>query len=900
MKKLTFLICLLLACSLCIDAQNPQFVSTDRKCRNVIIEEFTGRECGYCPDGHKIANNIVKENPGRVWAINIHSGNYAANDYPNFKTEDGDIIRSTIHNGGYPSAAVNRSTAQTLGRGEWASHTTTQMAQSAECNVAGQVVINSETRVATIAVEVYYTGNSTSNKNYLTVMMLQDNILGSQSGGSIYNPSQIVNGQYCHMHVLRDVITPTWGEEIAPTTYGTLIKKTYSYQIPQIIGSPNGVAVDLDNIIFLALVTEKEENGATRPILNVNELTITEGYDVEATAKINPANSGTVNGTGTYTYGDYATLKAVPNQGFKFFSWTKDGDVVSKSDEYTFVITEDTEIVANFVSEDSYYITTSVNPKDAGAVTGAGSYHGHETATLVAMPSEGYRFVSWTENDEVVSTDAEYSFETTSDRNLVANFTLLNYNVEASTNHEDRGEIILSYFEENFEDGKLPYGWTVYNEDLSSQSNTPNDSESWNVVDTYSNITPNDGEYFIASISEKSYYDARLYLVTPKMTIPSDSEITFSYLNPKEEKDGNSVMSRLYLYMSTSPTGPWTEIWNTRPNKSTSKWTDVNVSLKDYANQEVYFAFCNKFSGYGSWTAIDNFALLSTSAIKDEFAGNYEHGDNVILIAKAYEGYKFANWTENEQIVSTDSKYSFTITGDRELVANFVSENLCLAIASSNPNEGGSVAGIGTYEKNDTVTLSAVANTGYRFVNWTEDDVIVSEEAEYTFIITSDRLLLANFELRKYNVDADINLEDAGAITGAGSYNYGDTITMTAIANEGFKFINWTEDDTIVSEEAVFSFVITSDKVFVANFISTEDIEEQEALTLSIYPNPTKTNTEIKLGASFDRVEVYNTYGVKIAEYNNVDVVEGITRSGIYIIKVIKDNEIRNCRIIVK
>ena len=149
-------------------------------------------------------------------------------------------------------------------------------------------------------------------------------------------------------------------------------------------------------------------------------------------------------------------------------------------------------------------------------------------------------------------------------------------------------------------------------------------------------------------------------------------------------------------------------------------------------------------------------------------------------------------------------------------------------------------------------------------------------------------------------MDADINLEDAGAITGAGSYNYGDTITMTAIANEGFKFINWTEDDTIVSEEAVFSFVITSDKVFVANFISTEDIEEQEALTLSIYPNPTKTNTEIKLGASFDRVEVYNTYGVKIAEYNNVDVVEGITRSGIYIIKVIKDNEIRNCRIIVK
>ena len=69
MKKLTFLMLAVLACLLQVNAQ--QFVSTSTQNRNAIIEEFTGRNCGYCPDGHVIANNIVHSNPGRVWAVNV-------------------------------------------------------------------------------------------------------------------------------------------------------------------------------------------------------------------------------------------------------------------------------------------------------------------------------------------------------------------------------------------------------------------------------------------------------------------------------------------------------------------------------------------------------------------------------------------------------------------------------------------------------------------------------------------------------------------------------------------------------------------------------------------------------------------------------------------------------------
>ena len=103
--------------------------------------------------------------------------------------------------------------------------------------------------------------------------MLQDSILGSQADYGNYNPSQWLNGQYVHMHILRDVITSSaWGEAIAPTTQGTLITKTYEYQIPESIGSPNGVDVVLDHIFFLAWVAERQQGNAYRPILTACEL----------------------------------------------------------------------------------------------------------------------------------------------------------------------------------------------------------------------------------------------------------------------------------------------------------------------------------------------------------------------------------------------------------------------------------------------------------------------------------------------------------------------------------------------------------------------------------------------------------------------------------------------------
>ncbi len=279
MKKLVISMCLVLFCLLQVNAQEPQIVSTEPSNRNVLIEELTGRGCVYCPWGQYFVNQTIKENPGRVFTVNIHKqgSSLSPTSYPNLNTlKGGDIATAFNKSGALPRASVNRSEDEAVGlntiQNDWNTMTLEQLNQAAECNIAGTVSINPDTRLARITVEVYYTGDSKAENNYLTVLMMQDSIMGDQSGAD-YNPEQIVKGQYCHMHVFRNIITEKWGDEIAPTTAGTFIKKTYKYTIPESIGSPNGVDVDLNNVHFLAFVTEHQAGGAkTMPILNVCKL----------------------------------------------------------------------------------------------------------------------------------------------------------------------------------------------------------------------------------------------------------------------------------------------------------------------------------------------------------------------------------------------------------------------------------------------------------------------------------------------------------------------------------------------------------------------------------------------------------------------------------------------------
>ena len=255
MKKITLL--LLWLTSFYISAQLP--VSQTPENKNVVLEEFTGIHCPYCPDGHRIAQQIQDAHPDDVFLINIHTGGYAVpnSGEPDFRTQFGGAIANEANVPFYPSGSVNRhlfsGTATATSRSDWNNNTNTILGQSAYCNVALEASVDINTREMVVNVEVYYTANG-SSENYINVALLQDNVEGPQAGANAFNPAQVLpNGNYNHMHILRHLITGQWGDQVTTTSQGTLVQRQYTYTLPQDI---NGVPLELGNLQVVAFVAE--------------------------------------------------------------------------------------------------------------------------------------------------------------------------------------------------------------------------------------------------------------------------------------------------------------------------------------------------------------------------------------------------------------------------------------------------------------------------------------------------------------------------------------------------------------------------------------------------------------------------------------------------------------------
>lgn len=142
--------------------------------------------------------------------------------------------------------------------------------------------------------------------------------------------------------------------------------------------------------------------------------------------------------------------------------------------------------------------------------------------------------------------------------------------------------------------------------------------------------------------------------------------------------------------------------------------------------------------------------------------------------------------------------------------------------AMADPADGGNITGAGDYAAGASCTLRATANSGYSFVNWTKDGDVVYSQPEYTFTVTGNATYVAHFEasVTSYTISASANPSNGGTVTGGGTFAPGLTCTLTATPSEGFSFDNWTENGTVVSQDAIYSFTVDRNRTLVANFSS--------------------------------------------------------------------------------
>lgn len=245
---------------------SQNYVSTDTLQRNAILEEFTGINCQYCPDGHTRAQAISDQNPGRVVLVNIHQGLFAqpSSGQPDYRTPFGDSLADQALVPGYPAGTVNRHIfaglseggGTTMGRGKWASAVPQILPLISPLNVGINTSFNSGNRELTITVELYYTGNSNTPVNYINVALLESHIIGPQ------NISGTMNYSYDHKYMLRTFVTGQWGDTVSHTSYGSFISRTYTYTVPS--------GYNIDNCDVAAYVAEGHEEIITGTQVKAN------------------------------------------------------------------------------------------------------------------------------------------------------------------------------------------------------------------------------------------------------------------------------------------------------------------------------------------------------------------------------------------------------------------------------------------------------------------------------------------------------------------------------------------------------------------------------------------------------------------------------------------------------
>ena len=258
----------------------------------------------------------------------------------------------------------------------------------------------------------WYTWDELLAKLAAPVVTYDYYITGSFNGN---NPKKAENGMTLDGTVYKATVTLAAGDNMLKVTDGTW-DNTWGYDqlgaAYEEVSNPN----DYNNI-KITLTAEKSITvifDATAGKITFEGLTL-KRYTVEAT--VNPVEAGTIEGAGTYNHGAEATLTATPAAGYHFVNWTVGGKEVSAKNPYDFTVTENVDLIANFAKNVYTVKVTAEN----GTVTGDGEYTHGEQATLTATADEGYEFVNWTKDEEVV-TENPYKFTVTANVDLVANF----------------------------------------------------------------------------------------------------------------------------------------------------------------------------------------------------------------------------------------------------------------------------------------------------------------------------------------------------------------------------------------------------------------------------------------------------------------------------------------------
>lgn len=496
------------------------------------------------------------------------------------------------------------------------------------------------------------------------------------------------------------------------------------------------------------------------------------GEAVTITLQVNPAGAGTVSGGGLYPRGSPAQLTALAGVNWNFSSWSC-GGVTNVDNPIMPIAASNTTWTANFVPKPA--TLTVLADSTNGTVSGSGVYSAGSMQTISATANVGWYFTGWndgnTDNPRSVAVPAGGVTYTASFAQMGTVTVLVNTNAGGTATGG----------------GTFPVG--------ASQQISATPNVGWQFVQWGDGSVANP-RTIVVPASNVTYL--AVFASSARITVAVDPVGAGTVTGGGTYGIGSTAMlvaSSNLNWVFTS----WTSgTYSTNANP-------VGISVASNADYVAHF----RSAAINVSVRPNPQAGGTTSG-----SGNYSAGTTQQIAAVANSGWTFTGWNDGNNV---NPRSIIVPTSNVMYLANFTQNGQAQAAITVNasPVAGGGCFGGGTFTVGSSVLIGVAPADGWSFVAWSDGDPNLQR---FVVVPAAGGTYTAIMRTRTAMITMQASPAVGGSVSGAGTYQVGSNVTLTAAANNGWIFTGWS--DGKVANPRLLS-VPASGGNYIANFTPT-------------------------------------------------------------------------------